>query len=323
MRQYFKQLFINALATLCLIPIAGAQAQRFPDQPIRIVVPYQVSGTLDVVARILAQKLSEQVGQAVFVENRPGANGIIGAGVVLQVPADGYTLLFVATNHVINTSLYKSVPFDPISDFAPVCMVGFTRSALAVSRSIPVTSVAELIAYAKARPGKLNFSSTGPGSFPSLNGHLFTARAGIDVVDVPYGGAPGALSALLSGDAAFSFLTITNAVSQKNNVRVLAVTGEQRSSAVPEWPTMAEAGLEGLETNAWMALLAPARTPLAVLQRLSSEVANALKAPEITATLRAQGVEISFRTAEELMVVMRGDQKKWGEVIKQAGIKPQ
>jgi tripartite-type tricarboxylate transporter receptor subunit TctC len=312
---------ITLLAALFSIPVA-AQAQGYPNHFVRVIVPYQAGGTVDIAGRIVARKLSESLGQALVIDNRPGANGMLGTSVAATAGADGYTLLLVAANHVVNPSLYKNMTYDPIADFTPVSMLGFSRNALAVNSSLPVKSVKELIAFAKAQPGKINFSSTGSGSFPHLNGTLFKLRAGIDVVDVPYKGAPGALTALISGEVAFSFLTITNAIAQRERVRLLAVTGEQRSPAIPELPTMTEAGLSGLETNAWMAFLSPAGTPRHIVQMLNAEIGKALTSEEVKSSLAPQGVEISHGTPEQLGSTMKLDLAKWGDVLRRAGVTP-
>lgn len=313
---------IAVLAMLLAMPVAG-QAQGYPNKPVRIIVPYAAGGAVDIVARTIGQKLAETLGEQFVVDNRPGANGVLGTSVAALAPKDGYTLLLVAANHVVNASLYQKIPYDAIRDFAPVGMMGFSRNALAIHPSIPVKSLKELVALAKARPGQLNYASTGSGSPTHLNAELFKIRAGLDIVHLPYKGAPQALSALISGEVALSFLTITGAVPQgrAGRVRVLAVTGEERSPAAPEWPTIAEAGLSGLEANAWIALLAPAGTPREVILLLNAETGKALKAPDVLTRLQPQGVEIFHSTPEHLASAMQADLLKWAEVVKKSGAK--
>lgn len=314
---------IAVLSMLLAMPAAG-YAQGYPNKPVRVIIPYSPGGIVDIAGRAIGQKLTDALGQQFIIDNRAGANGMVGTAVGARAPKDGYTLLAIAAtpNHVVNASLYRKIPYDPVRDFAPIAMFGFSRNALAVHPSIPVKSVKELIAFAKARPGQLNNSSTGAGSPTHLNGELFKMLAGLDIVHVPYKGAPEALTGLIQGEVSLSFLTTPSAVPQSRagRVRVLAVTGEQRHPALPEWPTMAEAGLPGLESVASLGFVAPAGTPREVIQLLNAEIGKALKAADVRSRLESLGMEIAYSTPEEFASRIQEDAARWGNVVKRLGI---
>jgi tripartite-type tricarboxylate transporter receptor subunit TctC len=243
---------------------AYAQAPAYPAKPVRLVVPFPPGGSLDIAGRLIAQKLTETWGQTVVVENKPGAGGNIGADYVAKSPPDGYTILLGAlSTHAVNPSLYKSMPYDAVKDFAPITLIAITPNVLVVNASLPVNSAKEFIAYAKANPGKLNFGSGSNGSAGHLAGELFKVETGSDAVHVPFKGGAPATQALMAGDTQFMFDNLANAMSQvkAGRIKALAVTTAQRSSLVPDLPTMSEAGLTGFDISTWYGLFAPAGTP--------------------------------------------------------------
>jgi tripartite-type tricarboxylate transporter receptor subunit TctC len=275
----------SALVVLLLISAVEAVAQQaWPARPVRLVVPLSPGGFADVPARLLTPRLSAALGKQVFVENRPGAGGTIGADFVAKSAPDGHTLLLVATPHVISAHLYRSLPYDSLKDFAPVAQIASGPYALVVNpKELPVSSVRELIAAAKARPGKIDYASSGNGSAQHLVGALFNTMAGIDLNHVPYKGSGPAMQDLVGGQVQVSFAGIPNVLSQVRNgrLRALAVTGAKRWSELPDVPTIAEAGVPGYEADLWLALAAPAGTPAEIIQRLHAEVGKALHARRV------------------------------------------
>jgi tripartite-type tricarboxylate transporter receptor subunit TctC len=310
---------------LVLIAVMAGQAlaQPFPDRPVHVVVPYGAGGTVDILARLVGEKLSKALGQPVVIENKPGANGIVGAGVVARAPKDGHTLLMISLNHVVNPSLYREMPFDAVRDFAGVSLVGSSVIVLAVGDKVRARSVTELIELAKRRPGQLNYSSTGAGSPTHLNAELLKIGASIDILHVPYSGAGPALNALLSGEVDLSFLIMSQALpySKDGRVRMLAVVGPQRSAFAPEVPTFSESGIAGLEGESWTGLVAPSGVPQEIVQRLSREVHKALDATDVRDRIHAQGIRIRKSSPEELDSLMRADGEKWGKLVRALGLK--
>jgi tripartite-type tricarboxylate transporter receptor subunit TctC len=312
----------SALCVLLLVSTLEVLAQAWPSRPIRLVVPLSPGGFADVPARLLTPRLSTALGKQVFVENRPGAGGTIGADFVAKSAPDGHTILLVATPHVISAHLYRSLPYDSLKDFAPIALIGSGPYALVVNpKELPVSSVRELIAAAKARPGKIDYASSGNGSAQHLVGALFTTMAGIDLNHVPYKGSGPAMQDLIGGQVQVSFAGIPNVLSQVRNgrLRALGITGAKRWSELPEVPTIAEAGVPGYEANLWLALAAPAGTPTEIVQRLHAEVGKALQDPELRQSFIAAGVEPALMGPQELGTFMRAEYDKWGKVVRDTG----
>jgi len=307
------------LACTCM-----AQAQGFPNKPIRFVVPYPAGGPLDTIARLLGAKVGESVKQPVVVDNKPGAGGNIGADVVAKSPADGYTILMGAVaTHAINPTLYKSIPYDPIRDFAPVTQVASTPNVLVVNPSVPAANVREFIAYAKANPGKLSFGSGSIGSAGHLAGELFKASAGVDMVHVPYKGAAPAMQDLIGGQIQLMFDNLASSLAQvkAGRIRALAVTTAKRSSFAPELPTIAESGLPGFDISTWFGIFAPAGTPKEALDRLHAEFTRALASPDVREKMLALGAEPVGNKPEEFAAYIKSEAEKYAKVIKASGAK--
>ena len=302
----------------------AALAQTFPAKPARIVVPFPAGGPLDTTARAIAQRLSESWGQGVVVENKPGAGGNIGADFVAKSPADGYTVVMGAlSTHAVNPSLYAKMPYDAQKDFAPITRVAITPNVLVVNPALPVHSVRELIAYAKANPGKLSFGSGSNGSAGHLAGELFKVDAGIDMVHVPYKGAAPAMQALLAGDTQLMFDNLASAMQQvkAGKLRALAVTTAQRSKLAPDLPTMAEAGVGGFDISTWFGLLAPAGTPPDIVAKWHADVARILSAPDMRERLAAQGAEAAPDTPVEFARFIASEIAKYARIVKASGAK--
>jgi len=296
-------------------------AQGWPSRPIRMVVPLSPGGFADVPGRILAARLSSSLGYNVFVENRPGAGGTIGADFVAKSAPDGYTLLFTGTPHVISAWVYKKLPYDPLKDFEPVALVASGPYVLVVNPQLPVHSIRELIAAAKAQPGKIDYASSGNGSAQHLVSALFASMAGIELNHVPYKGSGPAMQDLLGGQVKVSFAGIPNVLPhvKAGRLRALAVSTPQRSPDLPDVPTAAEAGVPGYQATLWLNLAAPAGTPGEIVQRLYAETAKALQDAELQQSFRAAGVEASPMSPQELAGFMRAEYEKWGKVVRDTG----
>jgi len=314
-----------ALALVALVAAAGTAAQAtFPSHGARLVVPFPPGGPLDAVGRAIAQKLTEAWGQSVVVDNRPGAGGNIGADLVAKSAPDGYTIVMGAlSTHAVNPSLYPSMPYDAVKDFAPITLVAVTPNVLVVNPSLPVNSVQELVAYAKARPGKLSFGSGSNGSAGHLAGELFKVDAGIDMVHIPFKGGAPATQALLAGDTQLMFDNLANAMPQvkAGKLRALAVTTAERSKLAPDLPTMAEAGLKGFDISTWFGLLAPAGTPPDVIARWNADVTRILAAPDMRERLAAQGAESAPTTPAAFGAFIRAELAKYARIVKASGAK--
>src|SRR5512134_15654 len=312
------------LALLFCVPLGAAHAQ-YPNRPVKLIVPFPPAGATDIVGRIVAQKLGEQMSQSVVVENKPGAGGSIGSDLVAKSAPDGYTLLMATSStHSIGPVLQK-LPYDPLKDFAPITHVANVPNVLVVSPVLPVTSVKELIAYAKARPGKLNFASSGVGTIVHLNGELFKMLTGIDAVHVPYKGTALSIPDLASGNIAFLFDSLASVMPhvKAGNARPLAVNAPQRSALLPEIPTLAQAGLPAFDRYTWFGLFAPAGTPPDIVRRLQAEVAAALKSPDLRERFDAVGAEPVGSGSEQFVERIRSDSVRWAEVIKAGNVKVQ
>ena len=308
---------------LMLAACAIAYAQSYPTKSIRYIVPQAPGGSSDTLARVLTQRVAEGLHQQIVIDNRPGATGIIGGELVARANPDGYTLLQVATSHATNPAMQAKLPYDTLRDFAPISLLSQQPNVFLVHPSVPVRNVNELIAYAKSKPGQLNYASSGTGGSQHLAGELLKSMAGIDMTHVPYKGSPPALVDVIAGRVPLMSSTMPPALPQikSGKVRAIAVTSARRSPALPDVPTVAESGLPGYEAIAWQGLVAPAGTPKPVISRLNTEFVNALKQPDVVAKLNEQGFETVASTPEWFAQYTRTEIAKWSKVIKGAGIK--
>lgn len=301
-------------------------ADEYPSRPVSIVVPYPAGGVVDIVGRLVADKLSASLGKRVIVENKPGAGGTIGAAAVARAAPDGYTLLLAgAATHVFAPLLYKTVPYDPIKQFAPISQLTAGPLVLAVNSTLPVQNMAEFLTYVRANGDRVNYASNGKGTFPHLAVELMKQAAGINPTHIPYNGGPPAIIALAAGDADFSINHIPNVLAQvkAGKIRPIATTGQVRSSSFPDLPTFDEAGFKGFETSAWFGLFAPPGTPQAIVDRLARESAEALKAKDLRDKLATQGDEPVGSTPSAFAGYIRGEIAKWTKVVRDAGISPE
>ncbi|OGA44245.1 MAG: hypothetical protein A3G26_07515 [Betaproteobacteria bacterium RIFCSPLOWO2_12_FULL_65_110] len=316
-----KEFVRAALAALLLSWAAGASAQAYPVRPVRIVIPLGTGGTTDVPGRIVAQRLSEALGQQFIVENKTGAGGTIGADFVAKSKPDGYTLLLTATPFVITANLYKNLPYNALTDFAPVIRVASGPYVLTVHPSLGVNSVRELIALAKAQPGKIDYVSSGNGSAQHLVGAMFAHMAGIQLSHVPYKGSSQAQQDLVAGMVKVGFLGTPIVIPhvKSGRLKALAVSTAQRSPHMPDAPTIAEAGVPGFEALVWVGLLAPAGTPSDIVAKLNSEITRLLGAPDVRQLLASSGVDPTPTTSKEFGVYLRSEYDKWGKVVRDSG----
>ena len=305
---------------------AGAVfAQTYPVKALRMVVPFAPGGGTDVIARYLAAGMSESMNRQVVVDNRGGANGIIGTEIVARAPADGYTLLFVSSPHSVNPGLYPKLPYDTLRDFAPVSMVATSPYILVVHPSLPVRNVKELIALAKTRPDQITYGSGGSGSSAHLAAELFNQMAGVKLREIPYKGAGPALMAVLSGESAVVFgnaLTVKPHI-QSGRLRALGIASAKRSASAPEMPTIAEGGVPDYRADAVLGLLAPARTPRAIVETLNAEVHKTMRQPAAVDAMRGMGVDIALSTPEEFGRLIESEMQRWGKVIRALNLKVQ
>ena len=313
------------IAAFVLFAAAGALAQQdYPSKPIHIVAPFEAGGATDIMARMIAQKFAESLGQPVIVDNRPGAGGGIGTAAVAKSPADGYTIVFgnLAPN-AINPSIYTNLQYDAGKDFAPISVVATVPLILVTPSSSPARSVRELIALAKSAPGKLNFGSPGVGSVAHVVGEMFNTMAATRLMHVPYKGGAPAVRATLTGEVSMMFATVISAKPhiRSGKLRALGITSAERSPVAPDIPTIAESGLPGFEVDVWFGLLAPAATPRAIVERLAHEVRRALDAPEIRAKFAELSAVPSPTTPDQFAAIIRADIAKWAKVVKESGAK--
>jgi tripartite-type tricarboxylate transporter receptor subunit TctC len=322
--QYALGRFLVVALTL-LGFLATAAAQSYPDRVIRIINPFPPGGSVDITARLLAQKLSENLGHQVIVENRTGAGGNAGADFVAKSEPDGYTLLFTAPGPlVVNQTLYtKGLPFDPTTDFAPIAIFAFTPIVLMVHPGVPPKDVQELIAYAKSNPGKIHFGSAGMGSTPHLSGELLKSMTNTEMTHVPYRGTGPAMNDLVGGHIQMFFDLLPGSLPQISGgkVRALANAGAKRPAALPDLATVAEQGLPGFDSASWVALVAPAKAPPAVLAKLREEVGKAIASPDIVARIRELGSEPGTVSETDVRAFLDAETKKWAEVIRVSGAK--
>ncbi len=304
--------------------VVAAHAQQFPSKPVRIINPFAPGGATDIIARTMAQKLTEAWGQAVVVENRAGASGAIGVEMVAKSPPDGYTLLIATqTTHAANPALYPKLPYDAAKDFAPLTLAGSTPLALMVKPSLPVSSVKELIDFAKKNPAKLVYASGGNGTSQHLTAELMKSMSSTYMLHIPYRGAGPAMTDLLGGQVDLMFDNLPTALPhiKAGKLRGLAVTTAARSPLAPELPTMAESGLPGFELSTWFAFFAPAGTPRAVVDKISGDMRRVLMQPDMKERLAAIGVDVRATTPDELATFQRAELAKWGKIVKDSGAK--
>jgi tripartite-type tricarboxylate transporter receptor subunit TctC len=308
-----------------LVPPAGhAQVQGYPSRPLRIVMPFPAGGPTDILGRLLGQKLTEAWGQNVIIDNRPGGGGMIGANAAAKSPPDGYTLFLGGiTTLVLAPFLQKNIQYDPLRDFLPVTQTTLSPIMLMTHPSLPVRSVKEFIAFAKARPGQIDYASSGPGGTGHLAGELFQRVTGTKLVHVPYRGAPPALTDLVAGQVQVMFGTMLASVPQvrAGRLRAIAVTGPRRSIAVPDVPTFAEAGLPGYDASSWNGILLPAGTPQTIVARLNAELVRILHTPNVLDRLAGDGPIAVGNTPEEFTSYIKAEQAKWGKVVRAIGIR--
>ena len=315
-------LAVLAAGTLALAPFAAQAQAAFPSKALTIVVPFSAGGTTDILARVVGQYIAKDLGQPVIIDNRPGAGGDIGAQMVARAAPDGYTLLMgTVGTHAINQSLYKKMAFDPIKDFAPITRVALVPNLLVANPSQPYKNVKELIAYAKANPGKINFASSGSGTSIHLSGEMFQQMAGVEMQHIPYKGSAPALTDLLGGQTAIMFDNMPSVIGhvKAGKLRPLAVTTPQRSPALPDVPTIAEAGVPGYSATSWFGLLAPAGTPAPVIAKLNASVLKALQDPEVKKKMAEQGAEPNGEKPEQFAEFIRSETAKWGQTVKKSG----
>lgn len=312
----------NFLMVLLVVASTGVLSQEYPSRPVRIVVPLSPGGFADTPARMLAPRLTAALGRQFFVENRPGAGSTIGADFVAKSPPDGYTLLLTGTPHVISAHLYKKLAYDALGDFTHIALIASGPYALVVNpQQLPVSSVRELIAAAKAQPGKIDYASSGNGSAQHLVSALFNAMAGIDMNHVPYKGSAPAMQDLIGGQVKVSFAGVPNVLAhvKSGRLRALAVSTPKRWSELPDVPTVAEAGVPGYEATLWLNISGPAGMPAEIVQRLSTEIAKALQDQEVQNNFRAAGVDATSMGPQELSTFMRAEYDKWGKVVRDTG----
>jgi tripartite-type tricarboxylate transporter receptor subunit TctC len=315
------------LATLIVSPVTHAAAAAggtdYPSRPLRLIVPWVAGGGTDIVARIISPKLAEGLGQQIIIDNRPGVNGILGSNVAAKATPDGHTMILEAVEHVINASTYVRLPYDTIRDFAPVALVAGHSLVLVVNPSFPGRTLPDLVALAKSKPGQITFGSWGEGSLAHLSGELTKNMAAIDMVHVPYKGAPQALVDVVGGRLSLIFTTMPTGIPliRAGKLRALTVTSAKRLSYVPEIPTMIESGYPGFEVESWRGTFVPAGTPRRIVARLNGEFVKVLKMPEIRERVTAAGFEPMTSTPEQLDAFSKSELAKWAKVAKAAGVR--
>ena len=324
-----KILRSKAMGWICglalLLSAAGACAQTYPAQPIRILLPYGAGGVADITARVVAQKLSQQLGQQVLIENRPSAGQVVATEAVMKAEPDGYTLLWFNQGHAVSVSLFNSLPYDPAKDFLPISTVGFFGMALVVDARSPYKSVNDLIAAAKASPGRLNVGTTSPGGTQYIAAELFKSMAGLDFQTVPFKTTPLIITSLKGNDlqAMLEILAPMVPHIKSGSLRALAVTFDHRFAGLPDIPTLAEAGVPGYEASAWNGVAAPLKTPKAVIERLNREINASVAAPEVRQRLQDLGVDAQGSTPEALHALLVSETAKWKKVVEAAKIPKQ
>ena len=309
------------VAAAALSAALTASAQPYPNRPVKIIVPFGPGGFTDVAARILQKELAPVLGQAVIIENRPGAGSTIGTDAVAKAAPDGYTLAMVSTAHVISPHVYKQIPYDAIKDFTPVMRLAEGPYVLAVHPSLPVKSVAELIALAKAKPGVIDYASSGNGSSQHLVGALFCSMAGVNLNHVPYKGSNQAMNDVLGGQVKVTFAGVPNVLPNVANgkLRALAVTTATRYAEMPDVPTIAESGVPGYDATIWLGLIAPAGTPHEIVQKLNADITRVLSTPDAKKLMASAGVDVAPSTPEQFGQLMQAELDRWGKVVRETG----
>jgi len=315
-----------ACLAAALVYMTAAHAQpAYPQKPIRLVVPFPPGGGTDILARLFGQKMSETLGQQIIIDNRGGAGGTLGTDIAAKAAPDGYTLILVSGSHAINPGLYQNLPYDSVNDFAPITQIATSPGILVVNPSLPVKSVKDLIALARAKPGQINYASAGSGTPPHLAGELFKVMAKIDMVHVPYKGNAPAFTDVIGGQVSLIFPTMPSAMPfiKSGKLRPIAVTSAKRSPAAPDIPTIAESGLPGYEATSWYGILAPARTPPQIVARLHEVLVSVIGAPDMQDKLAAQGLDPVGNTPQQFAAVIKSEIAKWAKVVKASGAKPE
>ena len=310
-------------AALCAAYLGAVHAQSYPNKPVKLIVPSAPGGFSDVVARILGQRLSIAMGQQFVIENKAGAGSIIGTDFVAKSAPDGYTLVLISSNHVINPWIYKSIPYDPLKNFVAVAKLVDSPYVLLVNPKVPARNVQEFVALAKAAPNTIHYASSGNGSAQHLMGGLFASMTGAPIKHVPYKGSGGAANDLVAGIVESSFAGVPNALAQvpQGRLKALAVTTYKRIPQLPDVPTLQEAGVPGYEASVWLALLAPAGTPRDIVAKLNTEINRLMSSPDTRKAMFDAGVEVSTSTPEALTDYMALELVRWGKVVKEAGVK--
>ncbi|HEX6137021.1 MAG TPA: tripartite tricarboxylate transporter substrate binding protein [Casimicrobiaceae bacterium] len=311
----------NLIGVLLAVFALGAAADDYPSRPVKIVVPFAAGGPADVYARFLAQRLQESMGQPFVIEDRPGGGSVVGTEIVAKSAPDGYTLLLMSNTHTVNESLMPNKPFQLMRDFTPIAPINYSDLVLVVNPAVPVKTLPDLIALAKAQPGKLNYASSGPGTPYHMAGELFKAMAGLDIVHVPYKESSGARTGVLGGQVEMMFdaVTVMNEHVKAGKVRALATSGNVRSSVMPDVPTLAEAGVPGYEAVIWLGLIAPKSTPPAIVQRLNAEVTEIVARADVQAEWAKQGAVAMTMTPEAFGRFLADDIVKWERIVRISG----
>jgi tripartite-type tricarboxylate transporter receptor subunit TctC len=309
------------IGMLALSALPGLAAAEYPDHPIRIIVPFSAGGAVDGPMRVIAQELGKRLGQAVYVENKPGAGATIGSDLVAKAPPDGYTLLLASQTNAISASLYSKLAFNPVDDFAPISLIGREQAVLAVTPSMPVNTVQELIAYANAHPGEVNYASSGNGSGQHLMAAMFASMAGIKMTHVPYRGSAPAMNDVIGGrvPVVMPGLAGTAGLIKSGQLRALAVSGTTRSPQLPDVPTLAASGLPQYSAYIWMGLLAPKGTPRPIIDKLNATLAQVLQEPQVKEFMAKGSIDITNGTPEEFDRFFREEKARWAAVIKETG----
>lgn len=313
-----RMLRVLAVAAAASVFATTPGAQTFPSKPIRLISPYAAGGANDIVCRVIAEKLSELMGQTVLVDNKPGAGSMVGSQLLVKAPADGYTIMMADIAHGANPALRKTMPYDTLKDFAPVVLVAELPTVLLVNPSVPANSIAELVAYAKQNPGKLNYSSSGFGSTNHLAAEVFKDELGLDIVHVPYQGGGEAMNALLGGQVQMLFITLPASLPhiKAGKVRALALTSAKRMTALPDVSTVSETVLPGFDINLWIGVVAPAGTPAAVVDRLNADFNKVLAMPAVRDRIAALGANIVGGTPTQFDAFIRRELQRWAKTIK-------
>ena len=315
------KIFASMLALLLPAVALPLHAQTYPSKSVRVLIPWPPGGSNDVIGRIVMQKLSETLGQQFVIENRGGASGAIGADLVAKAPPDGYTIMVHSTSHVGNASMYKKLPYDTLMDFVGVALLANQPGLLTVHPALPVKSVREFIALARAHPGQINYSSSGNGSTPHLSMALFAAMAGLKMVHVPYKGGAPQVTALMSGETQSSLATISTVLVhvQSGRLRGLGIASLKRSTALPDMPPIASVGLPGFEMDPWVGVFAPAGTPRAIVEKLNAEINRAMKQPDVLKNFAGQASDPWYSTVDEFDARLKADYDKYAKLIKLTG----